>query len=87
MYEDADPWPFRCPKCGEEFTEGIGRLKTQPSVKCPGIINTLGPIHCSMTFMVSPEEFGVALAKARRGEYDPWPYTWIRKVRPDSGSK
>ena len=30
MYEDKDPWPFRCPQCGNEFTEEIGRLKANP---------------------------------------------------------
>jgi len=27
MYEDHDTWPLKCPECGEEFTEKIGRLK------------------------------------------------------------
>jgi len=44
MYEDKDPWPFKCPECGEEFTEEIGGLKAQTgyeiSVKCPGIVKS-----------------------------------------------
>jgi hypothetical protein len=29
MYDDKDPWPFKCPECGEEFTKEIGWLKAQ----------------------------------------------------------
>ena len=28
MYDDdTDLWPFKCPECGEEFTEQIGTVK------------------------------------------------------------
>ena len=36
MYEDEDVWPFKCPKCGEEFTEKIGQLKLETIIHCPG---------------------------------------------------
>jgi hypothetical protein len=75
MYEDKYPWPFRCPECGEEFTEELGRLKTQTknvSVKCPGIINRLGPIRCPITIRYSAEEFGLVVAEAEAGRFDPW---------------
>jgi hypothetical protein len=32
MYEDKDPWPLKCPECGEEFTKEIGWLKTHSEV-------------------------------------------------------
>ena len=72
MYEDRDLWPFKCPKCGEEFTEQIARLKMETTIRCPGQ-------GCSMAFKMSPEEFDVALAKAKAGEYDPFKFTWSRK--------
>jgi hypothetical protein len=85
MYEDKDPWPFKCPECGEEFTKEIGWLKTQdPSinVKCPGIISPIGPIPCSQTLRYRAEEFSLALAEAKAGRYDPFRYEWVRKERP-----
>jgi hypothetical protein len=81
MYEDHDPWPFKCPECGEEFTEQIGRLKTQGFAKCPGF-STPGPIPCPMTINVRAEEFGLALTEAKAGRYDPFRHTWVRKQRP-----
>ena len=82
MYEDKDPWPFKCPKCGEEFTKEIGWLKTRALVKCPGTINRPEPIPCSMSFQMSAEEFGVALTEAKAGRYDPFGHTWVRKQHP-----
>jgi hypothetical protein len=85
MYEDKDPWPFKCPECGEEFTQEIGWLKAQTptiSVKCPGIINTVGPIPCPVTLRYSGEEFRLMLAKAKAGGHDPFGATWVRKERP-----
>ena len=86
MYEDDDPWPFRCQQCGEEFTEQIGQLKAQApfvSVKCPGMLNRLGrPIRGPITLRYSAEEFGLILAKAKAGAYDPFGSIWIRKQRP-----
>ncbi len=29
MYEENDPWPFKCFECLEEFTKVIGRLKAR----------------------------------------------------------
>ena len=77
MYEDKDPWPFKCPRCKQEFTEPIGTLKTQAIVRCPGP-------GCSMRFQMSPDEFSVALDKARSGEYDPFRFTWGRKQNPEA---
>jgi len=85
MYEDEDPWPFKCPECGEEFTEKIGRLKAQTPtivVKCPGILDTLGPIPCPQTLRYSAEEFRLTLAEAKTGRLDPFRDIWVRKQRP-----
>jgi hypothetical protein len=85
MYEDKDPWAFKCPDCGEEFTEEIGRLKAQTlniNVKCPGIINPIGPIPCPMTLRYSAEEFRLALTEAKAGRMDPFRDTWVRKQHP-----
>jgi hypothetical protein len=84
MYEDDDPWPFKCPECGEEFTKEIGWLKAQTptiAVKCPGILNPLGPILCPVTLHYSAKEFRLALAKAKAGRYDPFGAHWVRKKR------
>lgn len=86
MYEDKDPWPFKCPQCGEEFTEEIGRLKAQArgkniSAKCPGIIG-VGPIRCPITVRYSAEQFLLKLAEAKAGRFDPFGTLWIRKSRP-----
>ena len=75
MYEDKDPWPFKCSDCGEEFTKEIGWLKAQTptiSVKCPGTTNPIGPIPCPNTLLYSAEEFRLVLAKAKKGGFDPW---------------
>jgi DNA-directed RNA polymerase subunit RPC12/RpoP len=75
VYEDKDLWPFKCPKCGKEFTQQIGHLKIETTIRCPGQ-------GCSMAFKMSPAEFDVALAKAKAGEYDPFRFTWNRKQGP-----
>jgi hypothetical protein len=77
MYEDKDFWPFKCPQCGEEFMKEVGWLKTQArgthlSVKCPGIVNRLGPILCPTTLRYGAEEFRLILAEAQAGRFDPW---------------
>ncbi len=85
MYEDKDPWPFKCPECGEEFTKEIGWLKAQwPSIeiKCPGIPNSLGPIPCSVTIRYSAEEFRLKLAETQAGDVDIFGAIWVRKQRP-----
>ena len=85
MYEDKDPWPFRCPQCGEEFTEEIGRLKAQIpylEVKCPGTLSTVGPIPCPITIRYSNEQFRLALSEAQAGKRDIFGEIWIRKQRP-----
>ena len=85
MYEDKDLWPFKCPECGEEFTEEIGWLKAQTqniAIKCPGILDPLGPILCPVTVRYSAEDFRLALAEAQAGRRDPFRETWIRKERP-----
>jgi hypothetical protein len=85
MYQDKDPWPFKCPECGEEFTEEIGRLKAQfpgdPEVSCPRILNPVGPVPCPVTLTMSAEEFRSALAQAQAGRYDPFEDVWGRKQR------
>jgi integrase len=65
MYEDKDPWPFKCPECGEEFTKEIGWLKTHTEVKCPGVLNTLGPILCPITITYRTEQFCLDVAEAK----------------------
>jgi hypothetical protein len=85
MYEDKDPWPFRCPDCGKEFTEEIGRLKTQSpnvEVRCPGKIGEFGPIPCSTTIRYGAEQFGLMLTEAQAGRFDPFGKFWILKQRP-----
>jgi hypothetical protein len=78
MYEDKDFWPFKCPQCGEEFKKEIGWLKAQPnddfslSVRCPGIINRLGPVLCPNTLKYGAEEFRFMLAEAKAARFDPW---------------
>lgn len=79
MYEDKDLWPLKCPQCGEEFTKEIGWLKANSSVKCPGIINPVGPIPCPVTLTVSAEEFRLALAEAKAGRYDVFGHIWVSK--------
>jgi hypothetical protein len=75
MYEDKDLWPIKCIGCGEEFFKEIGWLKTNTSIRCPGR-------GCPQTMEASTEEFGLALAKARKGELDPF---W-NMVRLQKGS-
>jgi hypothetical protein len=85
MYEDEDTWPFKCPECGEEFTKKIGWLKAQSptiSVKCPGVLNKLGPIPCPVTIRYSAEEFRLILTEAKAGRHDPFRNTWVRKDHP-----
>jgi hypothetical protein len=78
VYEDKDFWPFKCPHCGEEFKKEVGWLKALPnddfylSVKCPGIVNRLGPILCPNTLRYGAEEFRSMLAEAKAGRFDPW---------------
>lgn len=81
MYEDQDLWPIKCPYCGEEFTEKIGRLKANFSVKCPAV--TLpGPVPCPTTINMRDEEFRLMLAEAQAGRHDPFRHIWTRKQRP-----
>jgi hypothetical protein len=85
MYEDKDAWPFKCPECGEEFTKEIGWLKAQSpviSVKCPGVLNNLGPILCPNTILCHNEQFRLDLAQAKAGGHDIFRDVWIRKQRP-----
>jgi hypothetical protein len=74
MYEDKDSWPFKCPECGEEFTKEIGWLKAQSDpiyIKCPAILRA-GPVPCPVTLKYSAKEFGLALAQAKEGRFDPF---------------
>ncbi len=85
MYQDKDPWPFKCPECGEEFAQEIGWLKTQTptiAVRCPGILNPLGPIPCPVTIRYSAEQFRRELTEAQARRYDPFRHRWVRKERP-----
>jgi hypothetical protein len=63
MYEDQDPWPIKCLKCLNEFTEKVGRLKAEEAVRCP---------ECGLLHKYSREEFGLALAQAQQGIHNPW---------------
>jgi hypothetical protein len=85
LYEDRDLWPFKCPECGEEFATEIGWLKSQRRVieiKCPGILNPVGPISCPRTLHYRATEFRLVLGQAKAGRYDPYEQTWTRKQRP-----
>jgi hypothetical protein len=79
MYEDSDLWPFKCPKCGEEFTKEIGWLKAHSEVKCPGVLDPVGPIPCPITIRYNAEKLGVDMAEAKAGRLDPFRATWVRK--------
>lgn len=84
MYENKDPWPFKCPECGEEFTKEIGWLKAQTptiTIKCPGVLNTTGPIPCPQTLRYTAEEFRLALTEAKASGADIFRYTWVRNER------
>ena len=63
MYEEEDSWPIKCRECLNEFTEKIGRLKTDASVRCP---------ECQLLHTYHREEFSLALAQAKKGGLDPW---------------
>jgi hypothetical protein len=63
MYENEDLWPLKCSHCLHEFTEKVGWLKTNTSVRCP---------DCKSINTYRPEEFDLALAKAQEGGLDPW---------------
>jgi hypothetical protein len=65
MYEDQDLWPIKCPSCGEEFFKQVGWLKTHTAIRCPGE-------GCATTIHTSAEEFGLALAEAKKGRFDPF---------------
>ena len=63
MYTHEDLWPIKCPRCFHEFTQHIGRMEAGDRVRCPS---------CSLDLPHSREQFGVALAQARAGAFDPW---------------
>jgi hypothetical protein len=77
MYDDKAFWPFKCPHCGQEFEKEIAWLKAQSTghdllVKCPGIVNRLGPVLCPNTLRYGAKEFRHTLAEAQKGRFDPW---------------
>jgi hypothetical protein len=82
MYEDKDPWPIKCPECGEEFTKEIGWLKTHSEVRCPGVLNPTGPILCPVTIRYRTEQFCLEVAEAKARGADPFRHLWTRKQRP-----
>jgi hypothetical protein len=82
MYEDNDLWPIKCPECGEEFTKEVGWLKAHTEVRCPGVLNALGPILCPVTITYGTEQLGLDIAEAKAGRLDPFGTYWTRKVRP-----
>lgn len=63
MYEDDDLWPIKCPECGEEFTEKIGRMKAGEQSRCP---------RCLLNLWHPKEQFLLALGEAQAGRSDPW---------------
>lgn len=71
MYDDKDLWPFKCPTCGEEFTEEIGRFKAAGyRVRCPKVCDTLRGVGTTITS--TDKEFGLMIAEAQKGSLDPW---------------
>ncbi|WP_298884151.1 hypothetical protein [uncultured Bradyrhizobium sp.] len=77
MYDDQDFWPFKCPRCGEEFKKEVGWLKARAKglhidIKCPGIVSRLGPILCANTLRYDAVEFRSLLVEAKAGRFDPW---------------
>jgi hypothetical protein len=76
---------IQVPECGEEFAKEIGWLKAQTpkiKVKCPAILNPLGPIPCPITIDASTEEFRLMLAEAKAGRYDPFESSVGESVGP-----
>ncbi len=72
MFENRDPWPLRCPQCGEEFVVEIGKLKSGKVPRCA---------WCQALLPITGEMFMAALTNARAGEFDPWAsMTGIRPV-------
>lgn len=52
MFEnDDDDFPLKCPNCGQEFYEKVGRIKTGFQVHCPD-----NPV-CGINFTYRAEEF------------------------------
>jgi hypothetical protein len=82
MYEDQDLWPLKCPECGEEFTKEIGWLKAHTTVRCPGVIDPLGPIPCPITLTYRTDEFCIEVAEAKARKLDIFWHVWTIKKRP-----
>jgi len=60
MYADEDFWSFTCSHCLHEFAEQIGLVKAG-AVICP---------ECRTWFTDHYKQFAVALAQARKGQFD-----------------
>lgn len=82
-YDDEAMWPLKCAnsRCSAEFETQIGWLKTHAEVKCPGVINPLGPIPCPDTIRIDRGDLDFHIAEAKAGRYDPYAI-WVRKRRP-----
>ncbi len=47
-----EEYEIPCPKCGHEFSEKVGHLKTGPDLCCPS---------CKATFRFNPDSFKSAI--------------------------
>jgi hypothetical protein len=72
MYGDNDAWPIKCPKCLDEFTDSVGRIKARGS-NCP---------FCGLAIRYPRVVFSLALEEANSGRFDPW--ASMARLRPDS---
>ncbi len=71
MYEDDKLWPIKCSECSKEFEKPVGWLKANDAVHCP---------ICGLRQKYTHEEFGLALAKAQGGTFDPYGnMVWVNK--------
>jgi hypothetical protein len=61
MQKDTDLFPIRCPNCGHDFKEEIGRLKSGLDLRCPA---------CNTTIRYEASKVLRAMGQLRRGLYD-----------------
>jgi hypothetical protein len=64
MYEDDEPWPITCPRCGQHFQQKVGWLKVRDAIRCPCPA-------CRLLYEYSREKLCLEIAEAREGRYDP----------------
>ena len=75
MRGEERPWPSKCPECGREIEE-IRRYEARGTLECPVL-----PVDvpCPMTLRLGPQEFRLALARAKNGRSHLFQDVWIRR--------